>query len=457
MGDDNKTAGDDCEGDGLRKRKHRKPKARAHGEGSVYFEQATGQWVAAVHLGIVNGKRRRKKLRFPTQKEARRALTSMAKAIDDGIAAGDDRMTVRAFLEKWLSEIVEGPLSQLRPGTRAGYRVNVDNHLTPGLGHHTLAKLSPLHVQAFLSSKIADEKLSARTVQYIHATLRNALKHAEKWEIVSRNVAKRVDAPTVPKTEAEHLTTAQAGRVLAAIGGDRRHALGDDRKKLSEPDRLRALFSVAIAMGLRRGEITGLRWEHVDLDGGVIRVREQLQRVQHKRDDEGNIVGRGGLVVQDLKTDRSRRALRVPPSVLEELRVHAVEQETERAKAGALWTATGYVFTTADGKPIDGRNLLRRWHQALDDAGLAPMPFHASRHTAASFLLAQGADLRTVMAILGHSQIALTANLYAHVLEELHADAALRSDAAFKLARDTNRAADDAADDADAAIPDRTC
>jgi integrase len=426
----------------------RKGKARAHGEGSVSYEASTGKWRVSVSVGYVNGKRRRKQLRFDSQQEARHALTKLRKQLDDGVGVGDDRMTVRAFLDRWLADVVNAPTSTIRVGTRAGYALNVRRHLAPGLGHIPLAKLGPQHVQAFLNTKLTEvihvdedgtkHTLSARTVQYLHANLRNALKHAERWGLVSRNVAKLVDAPKLPKHEAQSLTIAQAGKLLAAVNGDRSNAKDEKRRALTEPDRLRALFSVAVAMGLRRGEIVGLRWENVDLDAGVLRVREQVQRVKVKRDENGKKIG-GGLVVQDLKTDKSRRTLKVPAAVLDELREHAKRQKAERLRAGPLWTETGYVFSTTTGTPLDGRNVHRQWREALDDAGLPALPFHASRHTAASFLLAQGADLRTVMGVLGHSQIALTANTYTHVLEELHADAAVRMDAAFRAARDSAR------------------
>lgn len=118
-----------------------------------------------------------------------------------------------------------------------------------------------------------------------------------------------------------------------------------------------------------------------------------------------------------------------------ELREHVHAQKVERLAAGPLWTETGYVFTNVTGAPLDGRVVLEVWQTALVDAGLPSMPFHASRHTAGCFLLAQGADLRIVMGVLGHSQIALTANTYAHVLEEMHDGAALHADAALKAVR----------------------
>src|SRR5262249_28466171 len=121
-------------------------------------------------------------------------------------------------------------------------------------------------------------------------------------------------------------------------------------------DRLRALFTVAIGLGLRRGEIVGLRWEHVDLDKSVLRVVQQLQRVKGV-----------GLVASEPKSAKGKRRLKLPPRLTAELREHRRRQQIERLAAGPKWTDSGYVFTTTTGAPLDGRNLLRRWKRALRD------------------------------------------------------------------------------------------
>lgn len=385
---------------------------RGNNEGTTYREKS-GAWAAAMTTGYVDGRQVRKVLRFETQREAREALTKMRRALDQGVEPGDDRMTMRRFLEKWLAECVEGPMSTLRPATRVSYGSLTRNHLIPGLGHHLMSKLSPIHVQAFLSAKSGektkrakegddDDTLSPRTVQYMLALLRRSLRQAMRWGLVARNVATLVDPPRLQRREAQALTREQATALLASV----------------TTDRLRALFTVAVALGLRRGEIVGLRWEHIDLKTSVLRVREQLQRVKGK-----------GLIVSEPKSDKSRRTLRIPARLVVELREHKARQTAEHLAAGPAWTDSGYAFTTDTGAPLDGRNLLKRWQRALLAAKLPAMPFHASRHTAASVLLAQGVELRVVMEILGHSQIALTANTYAHVLENLHDEAAEKMDA----------------------------
>ncbi|CCF82364.1 site-specific integrase [Nitrolancea hollandica] len=172
-------------------------------------------------------------------------------------------------------------------------------------------------------------------------------------------------------------------------------------------ERLEARFTVALTLGLCQGETLGLRWQEVDLEAGDLRVREALQRVK------------GKLQLVEPKTPGSRRALPVPPSVVPALREHRRNQLEERLVAGPLWQDSGLVFTTTIGTPLDATNVVRRYRAILDRAGLPRMRYHDLRHACASLLLAQGVELRTIMEILGHSQLSTTAEVYAYVLPAL--------------------------------------
>ncbi len=209
---------------------------------------------------------------------------------------------------------------------------------------------------------------------------------------------------TPPRVKREHImpmSPEQAREFLQAAKGER----------------LEALYTVALTLGLRQGEALGLRWLDVDLDTGQLHVRHALQRV------------RGKLQLVEPKTSRSRRALVMPPSVMTALREHRRRQLKERLAAGPLWQEQDFVFTTTIGTPLDATNVVRRYRAILDRAGLPRMRYHDLRHSCASLLLAQGVELRTIMEILGHSQIATTADIYAHVLPALQRDAASRMEA----------------------------
>jgi integrase len=302
------------------------------------------------------------------------------------------RLTVGRFLEQWLQDVVK---PNVRPWTYKGYEVVVRHHLTPDLGSVPLVQLSPQAVQELLNRKL-ESGLSTKTVQSIRGVLRNALNEGQRWEVVTRNVASLVRVPRVERYPISPLTPSEARRLLEA----------------ARTDRLGALYSTALALGLRQGEALGLRWQDIDLLAGTVVVEHQLQRLN------------GKLVLVPLKTRASRRTLSVPDVIIDRLRVHSQHQYDERVAAGSRWTETNLVFTTTSGTGLDGPAVTKSFQRLLQRTGLERRRFHDLRHSCASLLLAQNVAPRVVMEILGHSQIALTMNTYSHVLPGLKKAAA---------------------------------
>jgi integrase len=306
-----------------------------------------------------------------------------------------------AFLDAWLDDVVA---RSVRPKTHASYRSIVGCHLKPALGHIRLADLRPGHVQAYLNAAIASG-LAPRTVAYHRNILRQALGHAERIELVGRNVARLAVPPRIPRSTVSPLDPDEARRFLAAIAGDR----------------LEAAYLLALAAGLRQGEILGLRWADVDLPGGTARIRVALQRVD------------GLFALVEPKSASSRRSVALPSIAVNALVVHRERQATERQTVPAPEPPfDDLIFTTTAGQPIDGINLTRRFQRILRQAGIRRQRFHDLRHACASLLLAQGVPARVVMETLGHSQISLTLDTYSHVLPALGRDAADRMDAVLR-------------------------
>ena len=287
----------------------------------------------------------------------------------------------------------------MRPLTYASYAQVIRLHINPGLGRIALQRLTPAEVQHWLKER---QRFGAgpRTCQYARAILRSALAQAVRWGYITRNVAALVDSPRVPRHEIQPLSPDQARTLLFQA---REHRLG-------------ALVTVALSLGLRLGEALGLRWEAVDLETATLHVRVALQRV-----------ARSWQLVEP-KSERSRRSIALPDVAVSALREHRVRQLEERLAAGSRWQENGFVFTSRTGTPLEPRNVTREFHGLLADAGLPRFRFHDLRHTAATFLLAQGVDPRTIMETLGHSQISLTMNTYGHVLPSLQRDAARKMD-----------------------------
>ncbi|MER6578575.1 tyrosine-type recombinase/integrase [Nonomuraea sp. NPDC001023] len=359
---------------------------RSQGEGSV-FQRKDGRWQGAIDLGWLDGKRNRKTVYGTTEREVLEKLAALRDAQRKGqnLAARP-----RSFAE-WLDEWIEMKTRQgTRPLTLRGYRQLIADHVTPVLGKKKLDKLSPTDVRRLVEAK-ADSGLKAATVKQIHGLIRNALADAEREELVHRNVAKLVKPPSVRREEARVLTIEEAKKLLNAI----------------KDDRLQAFWICALTLGLRRGELLGLRWADIDFGNGHLTVRQTLQRAD------------GSLQLVDPKTDRSRRTVPVPEPTLAALRMHRRAQAAEQLAAGERWKDHGLVFSTSIGTPLEPGNLSTRWRRARAKAGLDWLRLHDLRHACASYLLACGASPRTVMKTLGHSQIALTMNTYAHVLPDI--------------------------------------
>jgi integrase len=269
-------------------------------------------------------------------------------------------------------------------------------------------------VQRWLTSH-KQQHGARRRITLAHATLRSALSAARRLQLVTINAAELVRVPQPKSRPIVPLDMDQAKAFLEVAGT---HRLG-------------ALFSVALACGLRLGEATGLRWEDVDLTTGEIRIRWQLQAVKKR------------LELVELKTDKSRRTLMLPNVCLEALKKHRTKQREERLKAGDRWVDTGLVFTTYRScKPGKGegmkvgaglhpRNVLRVLHTLLDsvEPKIERRRFHDLRHSAASLLLAAGVELAEVSMLLGHNELRVTMDFYAHLQKQTAVKAAGRMDA----------------------------
>lgn len=265
-----------------------------------------------------------------------------------------------------------------------------------------MAKLTPAHLNRFYRG-LADAGASPRMVRYCHAILHRALKLAVKWRLASYNPAANVDPPAVPKKEMQTLDGDGIRRLLAAAQGDR----------------LYPLWLLAVATGMRRGEFCALRWEDVDFDAGAVVVRRSLVMVGNKP------------TIQEPKTARSKRRVRLPESCVQALKTWRHEQKKERLAHGDGYEDSGFVFTQRDGKPLRPDLLTGRYFpRLLAKAGLPEtLRLHDLRHSHATALLQAGMPAKVIAERLGHYSTAFTMDTYAHVAPSLEQEAADRFDA----------------------------
>jgi integrase len=369
-----------------------------------------------VDLGrALDGRRRRKFVYAATERDAIAELKKLHARTVGGQVIASSTPTVGSYLNDWFATNKE----EWRPSTRRGYRSAIDNHLIPAFGPRRLESLTPLLIQKWITTH-KDQHGARRRVEVALSVLSSACSDAMRLQLIASNP---VEFTTTPKRTKKPILSYDVEQASAFVTAASTHRLG-------------ALFSVAIACGLRQGEAMGLRWDDVNLETGEIAIEQQLQR-----DDDGN------LVSAPTKSEKSKRALLLPPSCLETLKRHRTQQLEERLKCGARWTDTGYVFTTYRipgkkststrliGQPLQPRNVTRVLDAIVKAANLPHIGFHALRHSAASILIAQGVDLARVSQLLGHSEMRLTANTYGHLLKQTAETAAQHMDVLFQNRR----------------------
>jgi integrase len=340
-----------------------------------------------------------------TKKDAQTELTRLLDEIRAGTSVEPSTLTIADYIRGWLDSD-----SSLSPKTLERYRQLAEQQIIPHLGASFLQKLRPAQVHDWhgllLKAGGKDSRpLSARTVGHAHRVLRRGLERALRLEIIGRNVAAALRPPKVDAAEVAILSLHEIGDVLAKLAG---HPLYP-------------IVLLALGTGMRRGEICGLAWGALDLDGAAVRVERSMEETA------------AGLRFKAPKTRAGRRRVSLPPNVVEALRAHRREQQRQRLMLGlGRVGADDLVFTLADGSPYPPDKLSRDWGNVVRDKKLPAVMFHSLRHAHASALIAAGLDVVAVSRRLGHSSPAITLGVYAHLFESKDDAAAAAIEAAMR-------------------------
>jgi len=366
-----------------------KPSRRSRGEGAIYATP-DGRLRGALSLPHPDGTRSvRRYVSGRTRAEVVRKLGELRKASADGFLTGE---TTGAYLARWIVTV----RPRLRAATHQEYARHVANYWTPLLGSVELARLTPTHVDRAMAA-LLDKGLSPQTVRHARSTLRRALHDAQRDDLVNRNVAGLARPPALASREMRSLSAAEVARLVSATAD---HPYGP-------------LFAFAVGSGLRLGEMLGLAWSDIDMDGRSLTVRRALARAYS-----------GGYELAQPKTRGSRRTVMLPSLAVEALRRQKARQAAMRLAAGTDWQDTrGLVFTDAIGRTVAPHTPSGAFRAVADRLGL-PVRLHDCRHTAASLMLAAGVPLKAVSEALGHSSIAITADVYQHTTPDLMRSAA---------------------------------
>lgn len=292
------------------------------------------------------------------------------------------------FAARWVTKYARG---QVKPGTLADYDSYFRIHLLPAFGGHALNRITTEDVHGFKAEKLS-QGLSAQTVKHLLRVLRQMLQHAVEWRYLRENPAAKVKDPQIPKRDMDYLRPDEVQRFLDVL-----------------PHRQRVFFYVAIAAGLRRGELLAMKWSNIDWTSGRYFVRESLSRRKGDYD--------GGFTTP--KTGPSKQSVDLSPHCLLLLRRHQQQQAAEKLQAGMDYDDRGLVFSTATGSPLDPNNVVKRHlHRGLEAAGLRRIRFHDLRHTCAALLINQGVTPKYIQRQLRHASIDTTFDTYGHLFPE---------------------------------------
>jgi integrase len=361
---------------------------RSAGDGSVHPQRRNGKiyrWAGVVQLGLdAKGKRIQRVVYGRTKQEASDKLRVLLPQKDAGTLAAPDQQTVNDLLDRWLEA------GDRRPKTIESYTYTVNLHIRPYVGRYRARDLQAVHVEEMVrqlklkAKEPGKKKVGPRTIQYAVSLLRRCLNWAIKRGELPRNVAQYVETPRVVKRKPIVITPAQARALLDVVRGDP----------------LELIFRLAM-LAMRKGEVLGLLRRDVDLESRTLHVSGTFFRALGESQ-------RG-----DPKSEAGARLLYLPDDLCAALKVHI--------QARGELSPDDYVFIDPNtSRPVEPRRLHDLWKRALKAAGLNPkMVFHDCRHSAASWMIAEGVHPRVIQGVLGHASYAMTMSLYGHLLDDV--------------------------------------
>ncbi|MEU7996166.1 tyrosine-type recombinase/integrase [Micromonospora sp. NPDC049060] len=390
---------------------------KVNGEGNIR-QRKDGRWEGRAWVFTSDGREIRRSVYGSSWEEVHEKLTGLKAKAQAGIRVAGSIQSVADFMAYWQREVLQ---DRVRPSTLRTYEWLSRCYVVPLIGSQRLGKLQPPTIRTFLNRAkstcqcCAQGKDAARraagkearccakhprqccesypsdgTIRHLHRMVRAALQDAVVDGLIAENPARNLRLAHRYRPRFTPLTGEEAKLLL----------------KAARSDRLYALYAVALALGLRRGEALALRWQDVDLVDGVLFVRQSLQRLN------------GRLVFGPVKSDESERVIGLPPPCLAALRQHKLMQEAERKSMGDRWQDFGLIFTTGIGTPIEPRNLNRHFVRLLDGAGLRRVRFHDLRHSCATLLYEQGVPIEKIQDVLGHSSPTITKLIYVEVTRQ---------------------------------------
>jgi integrase len=373
-------------------------------------QRSPGHWAIILDTrDPATGNRRRKWHSFRgTKRQAQVESARLISELQRGTYVEPNKTTVAQYLEQWLAHIK----SQVSPKTHERYEQVCRKNVVPLLGAVLLSKLRPVQISEAYTKALTSGRrngrggLSARTVHHMHVILKGALAQAVKWELLVRNPSDAVDPPQAARATMQVYDLAQTVELIEAVRGNR----------------LFIAVLLAVLCGLRRGEITALRWRNVDLAQGQLSVVESAEQTK------------AGVRYKAPKSGQGR-TVALSGTAVAELKAHRLAQAQELLMVGKRLSDDDFVVAQPDGSPLRPHSLGQQWTRFLADHPALPrIRYHDLRHTHATHMLKAGVHPKIASERLGHSKVGITLDLYSHVLPNMQADAAAIVDEALAAA-----------------------
>lgn len=330
---------------------------------------------------------------FPTRAAAKRARDEARHSVNRGTYVAPQNLTVSQWLDRW----VEAHSVELKPSTAKSYRDNIARYLKPTIGHERVQSLSPARLSIVFrdlheKGGAGGRPLSARTVEFARAVLRRAMADAVIERVVEVNPVVGSKAPRrVSKPRHTTWTGEQVAEFLEQLD--------------SEGDRWSTVWVLALATGMRRGELLAVRWQDLDLDGGVVHVERSVTQLREK-------------LVYGTPKNHERRDVALDARTVAALRAWRVQHAQERLAWGQAYAGDGeLVFVREDGSPVMPNYISRAWVQSIPST-LPRIVLHEARHSHATILLRAGVPVHVVAKRLGHRDPSVTLNVYADVIPQ---------------------------------------
>ncbi|MFF6955283.1 tyrosine-type recombinase/integrase [Streptomyces sp. NPDC008317] len=378
-------------------------KRRPNGAGTI-TKRTDGRYQGAAYVTTTSGQRKRVFRYGKTYDEVAEKIAKLLENDRGGVPVPDRAWKLGEWLDYWLEHLVK---PNREPTTYNKYESMSRLYLKPKLGKKSLTRLTPVMVRAMLANLRAEIPDRKSTQAEVLRTLRNALTRAMQEELVGRNVARLVDMPQAPPVKKKPWSAAEAIQFL----------------RTCRPHRLYAAFVLVLVLGLRRSEVLGLRWQDVDLEHGQFTPTMQVQRVKGENGQPST------LVLKKLKTESSQAALPLPAFCLEALAERRYLQELERRAGGAEWRQekdADLIFSERNGGPIEPRGFSLSFERLVKRSGVRRITVRLARHTCGTLLAFLKVHPKVAQAILRHSQISMTMDIYTHVVDEDQRAAAVK-------------------------------